>query len=135
MSFQLTINRLRELRLAHMAEAYALQHQQPKVHELSFDDRFALLVEREASERESKKLDRLIRAAACTIANNTRARRVAGEGTQHGTHEIGRLTKRLVYETVSMETVHASNARYPDWYPFAPVNCWCRWKAAYEHNE
>ncbi|MBV8618328.1 MAG: IstB-like ATP-binding domain-containing protein [Curvibacter sp.] len=32
-------------------------------HELSFDDRFALLVEREVSERESKKLDRLIRAA------------------------------------------------------------------------
>ena len=63
MSFQLTINRLRDLRLAHMAEAYALQQQQPKLHELSFDDRFALLVEREASERESKKLNRLIRAA------------------------------------------------------------------------
>lgn len=63
MSFQLTINRLRELRLAHMAEAYALQQQQPKLYELSFDDRFALLVEREASERESKKLNRLIRAA------------------------------------------------------------------------
>jgi len=63
MSFQLTINRLRELRLAHMAEAYALQQQQPKLHHLSFDERFALLVEREASERESKKLDRLVRAA------------------------------------------------------------------------
>ena len=63
MSFQLTINRLRELRLAHMAEAYTLQQQQPKLHELSCDDRFALLVEREALERESKKLNRLIRAA------------------------------------------------------------------------
>lgn len=63
MSFQLTINRLRELRLAHMAEAYALQQQQPKLHQLGFDDRFALLVEREASERESKKLNRLVRSA------------------------------------------------------------------------
>ena len=33
MSFQLTINRLRELRLAHMAEAYTLQQQQrPSLH-------------------------------------------------------------------------------------------------------
>lgn len=53
-SVQQTINRLRELRLTSMAEAYATQLQQPKLYELSFDDRFGLLVEHETSERESK---------------------------------------------------------------------------------
>ncbi|CAO3409391.1 IS21-like element helper ATPase IstB [Azospirillum largimobile] len=62
-SVQQTINRLRELRLTSMAEAYATQLQQPKLYELSFDDRFGLLVEHETSERESKKLKRLIRGA------------------------------------------------------------------------
>lgn len=60
---QQTINRLRELRLSSMAEAYELQHQQPKLYQLGFDDRFSLLVEHEALARESKKLNRLIRAA------------------------------------------------------------------------
>ena len=50
-----TISRLRELRLTSMAEAYSVQLQQPKLHQLSFDDRFGLLVEHEASERDSKK--------------------------------------------------------------------------------
>ena len=62
-SVQQTISRLRELRLTSMAEAYSVQLQQPKLHQLSFDDRFGLLVEYEASERESKKLKRLVRGA------------------------------------------------------------------------
>jgi DNA replication protein DnaC len=62
-SVQQTISRLRELRLTSMAEAYASQLQQPKLHQLPFDDRFGLLVEHEASERESKKLKRLVRGA------------------------------------------------------------------------
>ena len=43
-SVQQTISRLRELRLTSMAEAYSLQLQQPKLHQLPFDDRFGLLV-------------------------------------------------------------------------------------------
>lgn len=62
-SVQQTISRLRELRLTSMAEAYSVQLQQSKLHQLSFDDRFGLLVEHEASERESKKLKRLVRGA------------------------------------------------------------------------
>lgn len=46
-----------------MAESYSLQLQQPRFHQLSFDDRFGLLVEHEISERESKKLKRLVRSA------------------------------------------------------------------------
>ena len=62
-NIQQTLNRLRELRLSSMADAYDLQHQQPNVYSMGFDDRFALLVEHEASARESKKLKRLIQVA------------------------------------------------------------------------
>jgi DNA replication protein DnaC len=58
-----TIMRLRELKLTSMAQAYELQLQQPGRGELSFEDRFGLLVEFEAAERESRKLKRLVRAA------------------------------------------------------------------------
>lgn len=62
-SIQQTLNRLRELRLSPMAEAYDLQNRQPKIHEIGFDDRLSLLVEHESSARESKKLKRMISAA------------------------------------------------------------------------
>jgi len=60
---QPTNTRLRELRLAAMAEAYERQLQQPKLHQIGFDDRFGMLVEAEASARESRKLKRLVRGA------------------------------------------------------------------------
>ena len=80
-----TISRLRELRLTSMADAYSLQLQQPKLHQLSFDDRFGLLVEHEASERDSKKLKRLIRAAgfadgSALADSDFRASRGIGKG-------------------------------------------------------
>ena len=62
-STQQTITRLRELKLVPMADAYDMQLQQPKLHDVSFDDRFAMLVDYEASEREARKLKRLIRGA------------------------------------------------------------------------
>ena len=62
-STQQTIARLRELKLVPMADAYDMQLQQPKLHDVSFDDRFAMLVDHEASEREGRKLKRLIRGA------------------------------------------------------------------------
>lgn len=63
-STQQTISRLRELRLNSMAEAYERQLQQPKLHQLGFDDRFGLLVEHEAGERDARRLSRLIRGAS-----------------------------------------------------------------------
>lgn len=63
-SAQQTIARLRELRLNPMADAYERQIQQPKLHQLGFDDRFGLLVEHEAGEREARKLKRLVSGAA-----------------------------------------------------------------------
>lgn len=63
-SAEQTITRLRELKLASMAQAYELQLRQPSSAALSFEDRFGLLVEFEAAERESRKLKRLVQAAA-----------------------------------------------------------------------
>lgn len=62
-SAEQTMTRLRELKLASMAQAYELQLRQPGSSVLSFEDRFGLLVEFEAAERESRKLKRLVRAA------------------------------------------------------------------------
>lgn len=59
-SIEQTCARLRELRLTTMATAYEQQLAQPKLHQIGFDDRFALLVEAEASGRESRKLKRLV---------------------------------------------------------------------------
>lgn len=58
-----TFARLRELRLAAMADAYELQLQQPKLHQIAFDDRLGMLVDAEASAREHRKLKRLVRGA------------------------------------------------------------------------
>lgn len=63
-STQQTLARLRELRLMPMADAYELQLQQPKLQQAGFDDRFGILVEHEASARESRKLKRLVQGAS-----------------------------------------------------------------------
>lgn len=46
---QQTLNRLRQLKLGGMADAYELQLDQPKLHGTSFDDRLAMRVDHEMS--------------------------------------------------------------------------------------
>lgn len=59
-----TIQTLRQLRLTGMAEALEQQHEQPATHdELGFDERLALLVDREATYRTNNKVARLLKAA------------------------------------------------------------------------
>ena len=60
---QQTTERLRALRLIGMLEAWTQQREQPQTHDLSFDERFALLVEREVLHRENRRLARLLKAA------------------------------------------------------------------------
>ena len=62
-STQQTMSQLRQLRLTSMANAYQLQLEQPKLHQLPFNDRFGMLVEHEVSERERRKLKRIVSAA------------------------------------------------------------------------
>ena len=58
-----TTDRLRELGLAGMAKALEEQRRQPDTAELTFEDRLALLVDREALERDSKRLAARLRFA------------------------------------------------------------------------
>ena len=58
-----TTDRLRELGLAGMARALEEQRRQPDVAELGFEDRLAMLVDREALERGGKRLAARLRFA------------------------------------------------------------------------
>lgn len=58
-----TTGRLRELKLSAMADSFERQREQPRLHELSFDDRLALLVDAEWVERDTRKLKGLLRVA------------------------------------------------------------------------
>ncbi len=58
-----TLDRLHELGLKGMAQAFAEQLGVPDVQSLSFDDRLAMLLERETSERENRRLRRLLQLA------------------------------------------------------------------------
>jgi DNA replication protein DnaC len=58
-----TIDRLRELGLAGMARALEEQRRQPDSTELNFEDRLAILVDREVLERDNKRLKTRLRFA------------------------------------------------------------------------
>jgi len=60
---QQTLTKLRQLKLAGMADAYDLQLGQPRLSSSSFDERLAILVDHEMSSRDTRKIQRLIRAA------------------------------------------------------------------------
>ena len=63
MLLEQTLTQLRELRLTGMADALDEQQAVPDVQSLSFEDRLALLVEREATVRQDRRLSRLLRQA------------------------------------------------------------------------
>lgn len=58
-----TLDQLHTLKLTGMADAFALQLEQPATHELSFNERFALLVDRETTHRANRRLTRLLQLA------------------------------------------------------------------------
>jgi len=58
-----TLEQLRRLRLNGMADAYAQQLDMPTTEALSFDERLGLLVDRERSDRESRRLSSRLRRA------------------------------------------------------------------------
>ncbi len=58
-----TLDKLRQLKLTGMADAFVQQTEQPETHSLSFNERFALLVDREATHRENRRLTRLLQLA------------------------------------------------------------------------
>jgi DNA replication protein DnaC len=60
---QTTVNRLHDMRLSAMAEAYREQMGNSDMTALSFDERFGILVDSEWSRRKSNHLSKLIRRA------------------------------------------------------------------------
>jgi len=64
MQNQQTLKQLRYLKLTGMADALIQQQEQPATHdELAFEERLALLVEREVTQRSNNKVSRLLKAA------------------------------------------------------------------------
>lgn len=64
-----TIERLHAMRLGVMADAWQAQSRDPKVGSLSFDERFAMLVEAEHLARDNRRLTRLLRDAQLRLPN------------------------------------------------------------------
>ena len=58
-----TLNKLHDMRLSAMAEAYRQQLSDPAIGALEFEERFGLLVDAEWSRRQSNRLNKLIRKA------------------------------------------------------------------------
>lgn len=64
-----TREKLMKLRLAAMAEAWEAQSKDPKISELTFDERLALLVDSEYLARHNRRLQRLLKDAQLRIAS------------------------------------------------------------------
>ena len=60
---QQTIEKLCDMKLTAMADAFAEQLGQPNLGELSFEDRFAMMVDRQWTFKEDRRMTRLLRAA------------------------------------------------------------------------
>lgn len=67
MLIQQTKNQLRTLRLTGMLDALEQQLTQPASHDLAFEQRLALLVEREILHRDNRRLTRLLKAAKLRV--------------------------------------------------------------------
>ena len=63
MTTQSTIDKLIEMRLTAMSDAFLTQLQDARMRDISFEDRFGMLVDIEYSNRKSNSLKRLIRNA------------------------------------------------------------------------
>lgn len=63
MTNQVTIDKLIEMRFTSMADAFRIQEDDTSVKNLSFDERFGLLVDVEYTSRKSNRLKRLIKGA------------------------------------------------------------------------
>lgn len=58
-----TLEKLQTLRLAGMLKAFSEQLQMPDIHNLGFEERFSLLVDRELTERDSRRLSTRLKKA------------------------------------------------------------------------
>lgn len=64
-----TLDKLRALRLGAMGAAWIAQREDPKIHEIDFDSRFAMLVDAEHVARDNKRLVRALHEAKLRLPN------------------------------------------------------------------
>jgi hypothetical protein len=64
---QPTIDILRKLRLKGLAEAYLRQLQDPRMNELTFEERFGLLIDHQWTERQNRQVNKLLREARLKV--------------------------------------------------------------------
>ena len=64
MSNEATINKLVEMHMTPMADAFRAQLRDPSIREISFEDRFAMMVDAEYNSRKANRLKRLIMDAS-----------------------------------------------------------------------
>ena len=64
MTNQITVDKLLEMRLSAMSDAFLIQMNDPQMQEVPFEDRFGMLVDAEYTNRRNNSLKRLIKGAA-----------------------------------------------------------------------
>lgn len=95
---QQTLAALRRMKLHGMAEAFERQLAQPATHDLSFEERFSLVVDYEVTHRENRRLERLLKGA--------RLRQNAAVEEIDYTHKRG-LEKRQMASLVTCDWIRA----------------------------
>lgn len=65
---QQTLQKLRDLKLTGMSQAFEQQQAQPATHDLAFEERFGLIVDHELLYRENRRLERLLKAAKLRVS-------------------------------------------------------------------
>lgn len=97
MTNQSTINKLIEIHMTPMADAFRIQLSDPKMKELPFEDRFGMIVDAEYDSRKSNRLKKLIRDAGFEQADASIADIDYGHGRK--------LNKSLIQRLASCEYI------------------------------
>ena len=86
MTNQSTIDKLIEMRLTTMADAFRNQLDNPKFKEVPFEDRLGMLVDIEYSNRKNNRQKRLIRNAEYSCAMKSHFRKFGNQMSGSGNH-------------------------------------------------
>ena len=80
---QVTFNKLIEMRLTAMADAFRIQTDDAKMADVPFDDRFGMLVDVEYTSRKNNRLKRLIKSAHFEVITGKSLSPVQPEVVRH----------------------------------------------------
>jgi hypothetical protein len=125
-----TLNRLVTLGLSGMAKAFDEQQRQPDITALGFEERFALLVDREATERENKRLVNRLRFA------KLRQNAVVEDIDIKAPRGLDKALFQKLIHVRSRPTLHLrSCSRWMLPVASAPIASNCRSRATQRHSE